>query len=156
MRVDPNRIVADAASNCASQAIHKGLRLTVSYGEVARGDFDPRHLERIARNLLAYSIARLSEGEIRLRTFSTAGGIAIEVEDDGPAPTEEELASLRDRSGNHGSRPAKTVLGLYVARALAETSGGDVKLTRPGEDRIRLIAEVPSARIDSKLAPQPS
>ena len=47
-RVDPNRIVADAASNCALQAVHKGLKLTVNYGEVPRGNFDPRHLERSA------------------------------------------------------------------------------------------------------------
>ena len=84
-RVDPNRIVADAASNCALQAVHKGLKLTVDYGEVPRGNFDPRHLERIARNLLAYSIARLSAGEIQLRTLATNTGITIEVEDDGPA-----------------------------------------------------------------------
>ncbi len=156
MRVDPNRIVADAASNCAPQAIHKGLKLTVAYGEVASGNFDPRHLERIARNLLAYSIGRLSAGEIRLRTLSTDAGIAIEVEDDGPLPSDEELATLRDQSGNHGRRPAKTMLGLYVARALAATAGGDVKFTRPAEDRIKLIAEVPSSRIDSKPAPQAS
>jgi len=150
MRVDPNRVVADAASNCAPQAIHKGLKLTVNYGEVPRGNFDPRHLERIARNMLAYSISRVSDGEIRLRTLPTNAGITIEVEDDGPVPSDEELATLLDRTESNGNRPSKTMLGLYVARALAETAGGRVKLTLPAEDRIRLTAEVPSAKIDSK------
>ncbi len=149
-RVDPNRIVADAASNCAQQAVHKGLTLTVNYGEVPRGNFDPRHLERIARNMLAYSIARLTSGEIRLRTLATDNGITIEVEDDGPVPSDEELATLLNRDVHNGSRPIKTMLGLYVARALAESSGGRLKLTLPTGDRIRLIAEVPSARIDTK------
>jgi signal transduction histidine kinase len=148
-RVDPNRIVAEAASNCAPQAIHKGLKLTVSYGEVPRGNFDPRHLERIARNLLAYSISRVSAGEIRLRTLPFNTGITIEVEDDGPLPSDEELATLLARESN-GNRPIKTMLGIYVARALAESSGGRVKLTLPAGDRIRLIAELPSARIESK------
>ncbi len=74
-RVDPNRVMADAALNCTPQAIHKGLHLSVNYGEVARGNFDARHLERIARNLLAFSIARLSSGEIRLRTIASNNGI---------------------------------------------------------------------------------
>jgi signal transduction histidine kinase len=149
-RVDPNRIVADAASNCAPQAIHKGLKLTVNYGEVPRGSFDPRHLERIARNMLAYSISRVSTGEIRLRTVATSAGITIEVEDDGPVPSDEELATLLNRSESNGNRPSKTMLGLYVARALAESSGGRVKLMLPTENSVRLVAEVPSARIDSK------
>ncbi len=150
MRVDPNRIVADAASNCAPQAIHKGLQLIVDYGEVPRGNFDPRHLERIARNLLAYSISRVSSGEIRLRTLSTNLGITIEVEDDGPMPNDEELATLLNRSEANGSRPIKTMLGIYVARALAESSGGGVKVTLPTEDRIRLVAEVLSSKIEAK------
>jgi len=149
-RVDPNRIVADAASNCAPQAVHKGLKLTVNYGEVPRGNFDPRHLERIARNMLAYSISRVSTGEVRLRTLPTNTGITIEVEDDGPVPSDQELATLLNRSEANGNRPFKTMLGLYVARALAESSGGRVKLTLPTGDRIRLVADVPSARIDSK------
>ncbi len=152
-RVDPNRIVADAASNCAPQAIHKGLKLTVNYGEVPKGNFDPRHLERITRNMLAYSISRVSSGEIRLRTLSANAGITIEVEDDGPAPSDEELAALLEREETTGKRPIKTMLGLYVARALAESSGGQVKLTLPSGDGIRLSAEVPSARIDTAQRP---
>ncbi len=148
-QVDPNRIVADAASNCALQAIHKGLKLTVDYGEVPRGNFDPRHLERIARNMLAYTISRVETGEIRLRTISANSGITIEVEDDGPVPSDEELAILIAPASN-GSRPVKSMLGLFVARALAESSGGRVKLTLPNGDRIRLTAEVPAAMIDPK------
>jgi|HubBroStandDraft_1064217.scaffolds.fasta_scaffold52182_2 signal transduction histidine kinase len=149
-RVDPNRVVADAASNCAPQAIHKGLKLTVNYGDVPRGNFDPRHLERIARNMLAYSISRLSEGEIHLRTLATNGGISIEVEDDGPVPDDVELTTLLSHGEGNGNRPNKNLVGLYVARALAENAGGRVKVTLPSEDHIKLIAEVPSAKIEPR------
>ena len=150
-RVDPNRIVADAATNCVPQATHKGLNLAVDYGEVPRGNYDPRHLERIARNMLAFSIARLTTGEIRLRTHAAGNGIAIEVEDDGPLPSDEELTVLLSSASN-GNRPTKSMLGLYVARALAEHSGGRVKVTLPTETTMKLIAEVPSAKTDSRPA----
>jgi signal transduction histidine kinase len=154
-RVDPNRVIAEAASNCAPQAIHKGLTLTVDYGEVPRGNFDPRHLERIARNLLAFSIARLSAGTIHLQTLPGNNGIIIEVEDDGPLPSDEELATLMGLGQTNGYRPANNMLGLYVARALAENSGGRMRATLPNEDRLRLVAEVPSARIEAKSEPKP-
>ncbi|HXN86708.1 MAG TPA: HAMP domain-containing sensor histidine kinase [Candidatus Binataceae bacterium] len=151
MRLDPNRIVADAASNCSAQAVHKGLNLVVSYGEVPRGNFDPRHLERIARNMIAYSISRIESGEVRLRTRPTNSGIAIEVEDDGPAPTDQELASLYARPEANGNRASKAMLGLHVARALAESVGGGVKLSLPSDKMIRLIAEIPSVKAEPKL-----
>ncbi len=115
-----------------------------------RGNFDPRHLERIARNLLAYSIARLSAGEIRLRTLPINNGITIEVEDDGPLPSDEELTTLLSAARPTAIARAKRMLGLYVARALAENAGGRVKVTLPTEDTIRLIAEVPSAKNEIK------
>jgi K+-sensing histidine kinase KdpD len=147
MRLDPNRVVADAASSCEMQAVNKGLMFSVVYGPAPRANFDPRHLERIARNLLAYSISRIDRGEVRLRTRSNEEGIAIEVEDDGATPTEEEIAIFHRRPESHGNRASKTMLGLYVARALAECTGGRLKFDMPSDRGIRLIAEIPSAKI---------
>ena len=154
-RVDPNRVIAEAASNCAPQAIHKGLTLTVDYGEVPRGNFDPRHLERVARNLLAFSISRLASGTIHLRTLPGNNGITIEVEDDGPFPNDEELATLMGHGQGNGNRPSNNMLGLYVARALAENSGGRMRVTLPNDERLKLTVEVPSARIEAKSESKP-
>ena len=150
MRLDPNRVIADAASACTAQANSKGLKIAATYGEVARGNFDPRHLERIARNMLAYSIARLEDGEITLRTRGAANGIIIETEDGGPTPTDDELATLVTSTNQNGNHSNKVTLGLYIARALAETVGGRVKLHLPSDNRIKLIAEIPSAHIEPK------
>ncbi len=147
MRLDPNRVIADAASSCEMQAVNKGLKFSVTYAPAPRANFDPRHLERIARNLLAYSISRVDGGEVRLRTLSNEEGIAIEVEDDGPTPTEEEIATFQRRPESNGNRASKTMLGLYVARALAECAGGHLKFDRPSDHGIKLTAEIPSAKL---------
>ncbi len=47
------------------------------------------------------------------------------------------------------------MLGLYVARALAESAGGRVKVTLPTENTMRLVAEVPSAKNESQTAARP-
>ncbi len=62
---------------------------------------------------------------------------------------------MLDRSQTNGDRPVKSMVGLYVARALAESSGGGLKLTLPAEDRMRLVAGIlPSAKIRSQAGPQ--
>lgn len=152
MRLDPNRIVADAAGNCAAQAVRKGLKLTINYGDVPKGNFDPRQLDRIARNLLAYSITRLKSGEVRLTTSARAGAIAIEVSDDGPALSAEELARLSADAESNGGHAAN--LGLYVARALAEAAGGTMRAAAGESGGLILRVEVPSA--DAETEPRAS
>jgi signal transduction histidine kinase len=141
MRLDPNRIVADAAGNCATQAVRKGLKLTVNYGDVGKGSFDPRHLDRMVRNLLAYSINRLKSGEVRLATSPGPGTMTIEVSDDGPALAAEEIARLSARADTNGGRPAS--LGLYVARALAEAGGGTMQIASGASGGLTLRVEMP-------------
>ncbi len=151
MRLSPNRVVADAAARCADQAARKGLTLIADYGEVPTGNFDPRHLERIARNLLCYSISRLTAGEIRLTTTARGGGIAVEVRDDGAAPAPEEIADILTGGDAPGIRASSAMLGLFVARALARNAGGAVKLA-PQAAGLKLVAEVPSAAPETKPA----
>lgn len=144
--MDPNRAVADAASICAAQAVRQGLKLTVSYGEVRQGGFDPRHLERIARNMLAFCIARLKSGEVTLTTGAREDTLVIEVEDDGPALRPDELGRLLQapESATPSDLPA---LGLYVAQALAQSSGGRFYAAAREGGGVRLVAEIPSARL---------
>ena len=131
--------------------MRKGLKLTADYGEVPNGKLDPRHLERIARNLLCYSMSRLTAGEIRLTTAARNGGIAVEVQDDGAAPEPDEIASVLSGGNANGVRASAATLGLFVARALAENAGGGVRSVPQGAG-LKLIAEVPSAAPQTKPA----
>src|SRR5262249_42888647 len=144
----PNRVIADATSKCATEANHRGLKLSTGYGEVTPGNFDPLHLERIVRNLLSCSMTRVSEGEIRVATRSNGSGFQIEVDDNGPALTDGELDTV---ANHHGSHPGATLIGLYIARAMAESSGGQLRIISSGTG-VKFVAEIPSARNASRTA----
>jgi hypothetical protein len=66
-------------------------------------------------------------------------------------PNDQELASLYARPEANGNRASKAMLGLHVARALAESVGGGVKLNLPSDKMIRLVAEIPSVKTEPKL-----
>lgn len=142
-RIDPNRPIADALEHCEAQAARKGLRLTAECAPLPEIEADPRHLERVARNLLAYEIGRLSEGEICLRTFTRNGSILIEVSDNGPPLPAEQMATLFLRPGP-GSGP-RSGIGLYVTRVIVESAGGRVEARPFAADRgLALSVRIPA------------
>jgi len=143
VRIDPNRPIADALEHCEAQAARKGLRLTAECAPLPEIEADPRHLERVARNLLAYEIGRLSEGEICLRTFTRNGSILIEVSDNGPPLPAEQMATLFLRPGP-GSGP-RSGIGLYVTRVIVESAGGRVEARPFAADRgLALSVRIPA------------
>jgi signal transduction histidine kinase len=142
VRLDPNKIIADAAASCRTQAARKGLGLVVDCGKIPPGDFDPRQLQKVVRNLLACLISRLTTGQVTLKTYSRDGALTVEVEDDGPAPSREELADMLANPDRSGAFPRSMALGLYVARTIAEGGGGRVEATRSARGGLRLVAEL--------------
>jgi signal transduction histidine kinase len=151
--LDPNRIVADAASNCGAQAARRGLRLTTDFGVLPHAPFDPRHLERIARNLIAYSISRLKTGEIALRTYPRDGAMMMEVEDTGPAPPPEELSRILAGPDATGVCLRSATLGLYVARTLAERTGGRIEAKISDRGGLKFIVELRPVPPEPKPGP---
>ncbi len=151
--LDPNRIVAEAASNCEPQAARRGLRLRTDYGVLPHASFDPRHLERIARNLIAYSISRLKTGEIALRTYPRDGAMMMEVEDTGPAPAAEELSRMLAGPDVTGVSLRSATLGLYVARTLAERTGGRIEAKISEHGGLKFVVELRQVPPEPKRDP---
>jgi len=85
---------------------------------------DPRHFERIERNLLAYAVGRTVSGDVVLLTAVRGSWIVIDVSDNGPSLNPAELTSLFDRPNRDGSSGTARGLGLYIARAMAEAKRG--------------------------------
>jgi signal transduction histidine kinase len=146
---DPNIVIAEVTEDCALQARRRRLKLRCDFARLPACRLDPRHLERIVRNLLAYSLGRVAGGEVVLRTALGNQSIVLSVSDAGSSLSAAEMNALFERpSQNNGAAPARG-LGLYIARVMVEAAGGRIE-GRYGAGRgLTLVAELP---LD---APQP-
>lgn len=141
--VDPNGLVADVVENCAKQAERRSIVLKSELAKLPRCRQDPRHLERIVRNLLGFSMGRVDAGTVQIRCAQNDGRIAIEVLDDGPPLSDSELRALLS-PGPNGATSRAVGLGLYIARVMTESAGGKLEVRRVEPDRVALRVELPT------------
>ena len=104
---------------------------------------DSRHLDRIVRNLLAYSIGRMSRGEVVVRTGLYNEMIVVDISDNGSVVSMAELEGLFQAPDKDGRSGPGSGLGLYVARAMAESIGGRVQARQSPGRGLTLFAELP-------------
>lgn len=142
-RIHPGEAIAEAAETCAAQAERKGVSMRTECGEFPEIEADPRFVGRVVRNFVAYAISRLGGGEVVLKAYVDDGKMAVKVRDDGPALSARELGTMFMRPGE--SRNARANLGLYIARTLVESVGGQVEARPLGETGLELSAEFPVA-----------
>jgi K+-sensing histidine kinase KdpD len=141
---NPTKVLAEVAEDCGLQARRRRLNLRVEIAELPLCRFDRRHFERIVRNMLAYSIARMTTGEVELRAAERNEAIVVEVTDNGPTLAPNELESLFDRPNKNGSRDSVRKLGLYIARVMTEAAGGRITAQfADGRRGLMLVAEFP-------------
>jgi signal transduction histidine kinase len=144
VELDPNQVLGDVAADCALQAQRRRLNLRVEVTRLPECKLDPRHFEKIVRNMIAYAIGRTATGEVTLRAGERKGVIAVEVTDSGPTISQEQLDALFQRPNRNGDRGAARGLGLYIARAMAEAVGGRTEARfADGRRGLTLVAEFP-------------
>jgi len=73
-------------------------------------------------------------GAVSVRARSTAGGLVIEVDDEGPGIDDDRLGSVFERHEGHGSG-----IGLALARAITEAEGGRLLAVSGRPPRFHLI-----------------
>jgi signal transduction histidine kinase len=143
VELDPNLLLLEVSDDCAVQARRRRLKLRTDFAQLPECRLDPRHFERIVRNLLAYAISRTVSGEVVLRTAVRSRWIVIDVTDNGPSLSPDDLKNLFQRPNRNGSTTTARTLGLYIARVMAESVGGRVEARYVGGRGITLIAELP-------------
>jgi len=144
VELDPNQLLSDVAEDCALQARRQRLNLRIEVTRLPECKLDRRHFERIVKNMLAFAIARIGTGDVLLRAGMRNDAIAVEVSDSGPSLSPPEMEALFERPNKNGNRTAARGLGLYVARAMAEATGGRVEARfTDGRRGLTLVAEFP-------------
>jgi signal transduction histidine kinase len=142
VELDPNVVVAEIAEDCALQARRRRLTLRTEFSRLPICRLDRRHFDRIVRNLVAYTMNRMARGEVVVRTGMHHEMIVIDVSDSGAPLSLPELERLLQAPNKDGRSPGPG-LGLWVAKAMAESVGGSVKALNLPSRGLTLLAELP-------------
>ncbi|MDX1657385.1 MAG: HAMP domain-containing sensor histidine kinase [Nitriliruptorales bacterium] len=94
---------------------------------------DKERLEQILINLVSNAV-KYSEGPIRVVARRPDDDILIDVVDEGPGLTRQEIDEIFEKfhRGNAATGTRGTGLGLYISRALAEAQGGELTAMSSG------------------------
>src|SRR5262249_5056292 len=125
--LDANLLLKEVAQDCAVQARRRRLTFRTEIAPLPFCRLDPRHFERIIKNMLAFAISRTGSGEVALRGTARDRWIIVEVSDHGSTLSLAELHSLFDRPKLDGRGGPSRGLGLYIARLMVEAIGGHLE-----------------------------
>jgi signal transduction histidine kinase len=90
---------------------------------------DRSRLTQVVTNLIDNAVRHAPRGsEVTLSAYSVAGGIRLEVVDDGPGIARAEHFSVFDRFTRGGAVDGGTGLGLAIARWATELHGGTIEV----------------------------
>ena len=133
--IDPGRILAQTQTAFVQLASRKDLDLRLELEEkLPRVTLDPDRLTQILGNLINNAINILPiGGNIKLKAWQDGNDLIIEVKDDGPGISEQELPHIfnrhykidQSRNQNQGS----SGLGLAITKKLVEAQGGKIEVT---------------------------
>ncbi len=85
-------------------------------------------LEELFSNLLENSIRHSEGGKLRVSNRWTNGEMVVTIEDDGRGIPEEERDKIFEK-GHKGYKSGGSGLGMYLAKEIAESYGGDIEVS---------------------------
>jgi CheY-like chemotaxis protein len=129
--VDLNDAVRDSMALMQTEASSRGIRLDREEDPTAPTAWaDPTNVRQVLLNLLSNAIKyNRPHGRVVVRTLRDGDRCGIEVEDEGPGLSDEQLRRLFvpfERLGRERSGTAGTGIGLTISRQLAHLMGGDI------------------------------
>ena len=139
--IDMKELLEQAVSTMAETFREGGVRTELDLqapGRPVRADAD--RITQVVLNLLsnAAKYAPRGSGVVSVRLRHDAGGVRVEVQDNGPGIAADQHAMVFERfrqvSGDHHYRPGGTGLGLPISRQIVNHFGGDLWLDSvPGQ-----------------------
>jgi two-component system NtrC family sensor kinase len=131
----------DSTANIVWTMMKNVVALTKEYRDLPRIRCFPMQIKQVFMNLLVNAYQALEEaghgrarlGEIRLRTRPVAGGVQVEVEDDGVGIPPADLNRIFDPFFTTKEVGVGTGLGLSIAYNIVKRHGGSMRVeSEPG------------------------
>jgi signal transduction histidine kinase len=145
--LDPAPLIADAVEVFRRTRTTHRLELHVD-GALPRVDADADALDRVLKNLISNALKYSPAGScVRVRARTTAGAVAVEVEDEGPGVAPDDLARIFEpyyRAPATARLERGTGLGLAVVKSLVEAHGGTIRAERAAGRGTRMTFVIPA------------
>jgi signal transduction histidine kinase len=145
--IDPAPVIADAVDVFRRTRTTHRLELHVN-GALPRVEADADALDRVLKNLISNALKYSPAGTcVRVRARPEPGAVAVDVEDEGPGVTGEELTRIFEpyyRAPSTARVERGTGLGLAVVKSLVEAHGGRVHAERAPGRGTRMTFVIPA------------
>jgi signal transduction histidine kinase len=143
-------LAATVLDEHGQRAAHKGQRLVLEAEEHCAAVVDHDRIRQVVDNLVSNAIKFSPRGtDVHVVVRPHNGSVRLEVRDEGPGLTEEDMQRAFGRFARLSARPtggeAATGLGLSIVKGLVELHGGRVWAESEGPGRgTAFIVELPS------------
>ena len=148
---DLGPLLEDAAGETRLRTNDVAVAVTVDPpGATAEGD--PERVHQVVANLLDNAV-RYSPagGTVELRASRGRASVTIEVSDDGPGISEEDLTRVFERfyraDPARSSKEGGAGLGLAIARWIVDLHGGEIRAEPRQPHGCRMVVVLPAARL---------
>ena len=146
-RLDPVPVIVDAVEIFRRTRTSHRLELHVD-GALPHIEADADALDRVLKNLISNALKYSPAGScILVRARLAAGGVAVDVEDEGPGVAPGELARIFEpyyRAPSTARLERGTGLGLAVVKSLVEAHGGTIRAERAAGRGTRMTFVIPA------------
>jgi signal transduction histidine kinase len=147
--VDASEVLRDVGELYADVAEEKGVSLDVDAPEHLAVLADRHRLRQVVANLLDNAVKYTpGGGHVTMRARAAGPDVAIEVEDNGPGISAEDLPRIWDRlfRGDRSRSERGLGLGLSLVRAIVEAHKGRAAVVSSAGQGARFTIHFPAAR----------
>jgi signal transduction histidine kinase len=145
--LDPAPVIAGAVEVFRRTRTTHRLELQVD-GALPRIDGDADALDRVLKNLISNALKYSPVGScIRVRARPEGAAVVVDVEDEGPGVTPDDLRRIFEpyyRSPSTARLERGTGLGLAVVKSLVEAHGGSIRAERAAGRGTRMTVVIPA------------
>lgn len=144
-------LVSEVIEGAAAEVrpVNPEVRIVAEVDNGLVGGGDPERIHEILTNLLTNAVRHSAGGgEVKVRGTPMAGGVRIEVSDEGVGVPSGDIERIFDRfyrvDAARGSGAGGAGLGLAIARSIVELHGGSIRAESQIPTGCRIVFDLPS------------